>query len=127
VAVLFPDRFAQELEVGGAPDEGHGDEVHVAFTGELEVGVILLSQGGESHIHAWQVDVAAAAQEPGRQQFADEFIFTLHDGLHAEQAVVDDDDPAHVLAVRHGVRRIDSNKRMEGFFSGKNDCRDWER
>ena len=98
-AAPFLDFPAQQFDVGGAAHERHGDEIHVALEGELEVRVILLGQRGQLHVDAGQVDVAAAAHRPGREHFADEFVVALLDRAHAQQAVVDDDDPAHVDVV----------------------------
>jgi hypothetical protein len=95
LAVAFAQQAAQELDVGGLAHERHGNEVHVAFEGQLEVEVILFGQRGKVDLHAGQVDVASAAERTGGQVAADELVRpALFHGLHPEIAVIDNDDPA---------------------------------
>ena len=80
MSLLFSlDLLAQQLDVGGAAHEGHGDEIHLALEGEFDVGVVLFGQRGQLHVDAGQVDVAAAAHRAGRQDLADELVVALLD------------------------------------------------
>ena len=95
VAVAFANLGAEQQHVGRLAHERHGDEIHAALEGDLDVLVVLLGQRGQVNLHAGQVDVAAAAERAGGEHLADELVRAAFlDRAHAEVAVVDDDDAA---------------------------------
>jgi hypothetical protein len=107
LAAAAVKQVAQQRDVAGLAHEGHGDEVHLALEGELEVGVVLVGERGQVHLHAGQIDVAAVAELAGGQGAADELVRSAFlDRLHAQVAVVDDDGAAD-LDVIDQLRVVD--------------------
>ena len=72
LAVRLPAAFirnmgakaGEEFDVGGATDEGHGDEVHLALEREFDVGVIFFRQRGDGQRGTGQVDALMFAEHP---------------------------------------------------------------
>ena len=93
---IFPRRSSISR---GLAHEGHGDEIHLALEGELKVEVILFCQRRQVHLHAREIDVAAAAHRPGGEHLADQLVRPFFNRAHAQVAVVDNDDVADLDVV----------------------------
>ena len=101
---------AELAEILRLAHEGEREVVHAEFEAEGHVGDVLRGEGGEADLDAGKVDVAAAAELAGREDFALDLVAVLGEHLHLNLAVVEQHHVAHadiadeVLVVHlHGV------------------------
>jgi hypothetical protein len=81
----------------GLADERQGDEVDALLDADEGVGAILGGEGGEVHLHAGEVDVAARGEGAGGEHAAADVGVILREHLEADEAVVH----------QHGVADLD--------------------
>src|SRR5208282_1208852 len=93
------EKFPQLKQIAGFADERKGDQVHARFESEPDVLDVLGGERGQADFDAGQVDVAAAAQFAGRENFTLDLVAVLGEHLHFDGAVVNEHHVADVDVV----------------------------
>ena len=92
---MLREQGAERVDVGRFADERQGVEVDADFAADGDVGAVLVGEGGEIHLHAREIDVAAAAERAGLLDFAAEAVLLLLKHAQLDEAVVDEHHAAH--------------------------------
>ena len=91
VAAVLVQAGADVLHVAGLPDEGSGDEVEVVLSGELQVLLVLLSEGGQQDVDIGDVDGLIVGQGAAVLHDADDLLALDLLDQQVDQAVVHQD------------------------------------
>ena len=92
---MLRQQGAESVDVGRLADEGEGVEVDADLAADGDVGAVLVGEGGEVHLDAGQVDVAAAPERAGLLDLAAQAVLLLLQHAQLDEAVVDEHHAAH--------------------------------
>ncbi len=97
VGFVDVQKLAQRVDVGALAHEGERHVVDALLDADERVGAVLLGEGGQVHLHAGEIDVAAGFQLAGREHAATDVGVLFFQDLQADEAVVH----------QHGVADLD--------------------
>ena len=93
------EKVAQLLDVRGLAHERERDEIDALLEPDERVAAVFFGEGGQVHLHAGKIDVAARLELPGDEHAAADVRLVFLQDFEADQAVVDQDGVADLDVV----------------------------